>query len=63
MRSALSVVLGLAVGSVSVAQAPSALYVVQNPTPAVLLQLHQHFDVLGGCCGTVLPGGRIEFVV
>ncbi|MBL8753589.1 MAG: hypothetical protein JNK15_09830 [Planctomycetes bacterium] len=38
-------------------------YLVKNPTPAQRLQLHQHFDVLGQCCGGPAVSGPIDLVV
>ena len=41
----------------------SLRYLVKTPTPAQRLQLHQHFDVLGQCCGGSLATGPIDLVV
>jgi hypothetical protein len=37
-------------------------YLVKTPTPAQRLMLHQHFDVLGACCGAA-ANGPIDVVV
>ena len=38
-------------------------YVVADPTPGQRLQLHQHFDVAGACCGGARPDGPIDVVL
>jgi hypothetical protein len=38
-------------------------YLVKTPTPAQRLMLHQHFDVLGACCGGAATSGPIDLVV
>ncbi|MEY4674740.1 MAG: hypothetical protein RL148_2524 [Planctomycetota bacterium] len=53
------------------AQQDLVRWVVREPTPAQRLQLHQHFDVAGACCGgarstgpvdVVLPSGRVPLL-
>ncbi|HEX6812018.1 MAG TPA: M14 family zinc carboxypeptidase [Planctomycetota bacterium] len=42
----------------------SFLYLIKNPTPGQRLQLQQHFDVLGTCCGgAARTTGPLEVVV
>lgn len=44
--------------------ATSLRFVVDSPTPGQVLLLHQHFDVLGSCCGArPATGGPIEVIV
>ena len=45
------------------AQDATGRYLVKNPTPGQRLLLHQHFDVLGACCGAAATTGPIDLVV
>jgi hypothetical protein len=39
-----------------------ARYLVKDPTPGQRLLLHQHFEILGRCCGTVAPTGPVDLL-
>jgi hypothetical protein len=56
-------VLGLSAAALVAQDEQSLRYLVKNPTPAQRLQLHQHFDVLGQCCGGPAASGPVDLVV
>ncbi len=45
------------------AQAPSALFSLNSPTPGQWVLVQQHFDPLDSCCNTALPDQLVHFVV
>ncbi len=62
MHLSIPLALGLFASSL-IAQDGTLRFLVRTPTPGQRLLLHQHFDVLGQCCGSALTTGPIDVVI